>query len=88
LTPQQAEWLAQSDFPKTLLWQPLLLTGRDGRARLEFKLPDAAATFRLRVDVHGDGRVGSAVVAIQSRRPPAPKSPPLHEDAADDQFMQ
>jgi hypothetical protein len=89
LTPQQTQWLAQSDFPRTLLWRPLLLTDRDGRTPpLEFDLPDAAATLRLRVDAYGGGRIGSAVAEIQSRQPPARKAQTPPEVKADDQFMQ
>jgi hypothetical protein len=46
---------------ETLYWHPLLLTGADGRATLEFDLPDRPATFHVTVDAHTvDGRVGSA----------------------------
>lgn len=44
---------------ETVLWNPLLDTDADGRATLEFKLPGAATTYRVLVDGHAAGRIGS-----------------------------
>ena len=44
---------------ETLLWEPLLETDAQGRATLEFRLPDAATTYRVLVDGHAAGRIGS-----------------------------
>ena len=48
-----------SDFTKTLLWRPLLIAGPDGKASVRFKFPEGIASFRVTVNVHGDGRTGS-----------------------------
>jgi hypothetical protein len=46
------------DLPENLYWNPLLITGPDGKASISFKLPDAASTFGVTIDAHGDGRIG------------------------------
>jgi hypothetical protein len=51
---------------KTPLWTPLLITGPDGKAAIHFKLPAAKTTFRVTIDAHGDGRLGSASTEIVS----------------------
>jgi len=48
-----------TDFVKTLLWRPLLIAGPDGKASVSFKFPEGIASFRVTVDAHGDGRIGS-----------------------------
>ena len=56
---------ARADFAETLYWNPLLITGSDGKATIEFDLCDAVAKFRVLVDAHvcdpakGEGRIGS-----------------------------
>ena len=45
----------------TLYWQPLLVTGDDGKATIRFLLPESVTSFRVIVDAHtDDGRLGSA----------------------------
>lgn len=61
---------AKRDFAKTLFWKPLLIAGPDGKASMSFKLPDAAATFRVTVDAHGEGRIGSGRAEIVVRDKP------------------
>ncbi len=47
-------------FPETLLWQPQLLTGADGKASLELALADSITTWRLSGSaVSRDGSLGS-----------------------------
>jgi len=60
---------SRSDFAETLFWHPLLLADATGRASLKFELPDSAAAFRVRVDAHADGRIGSGGCKIVSRLP-------------------
>ena len=50
---------ASSPYVETLLWEPLLDTDTQGQAALEFKLPEAATTYRVLVDGHAAGRIGS-----------------------------
>jgi hypothetical protein len=53
---------------KTPYWNPLLIAGPDGKATIRFKLPDVSSTFRLTVDAHDEGRVGTVETAIVSRK--------------------
>ena len=48
----------------------MLIAGADGKASIHFKLPAAAAKFRLTVDAHGQGRIGSGGAEIVSRQKP------------------
>jgi hypothetical protein len=72
---QSGSWSKQSgprsEQSEILYWNPRLLTGADGRATVEFDLPAAAATYRLRVDAHQDGRLGSRDQEIRVRAAPA-----------------
>ena len=45
----------RDDRPQTVYWNPRLIAGPDGRAKIEFDLSDAAATFRIRIDAHAAG---------------------------------
>lgn len=49
---------------ETLLWEPLLETDAQGHAALQFNLPDAATTYRVLVDGHAAGRIGSCLGRI------------------------
>jgi uncharacterized protein YfaS (alpha-2-macroglobulin family) len=48
-------------------WAPLVIADPDGRAHVGFRLPDVETTFRLTVDAHGAGRIGSREAEIISR---------------------
>ncbi|NLF73385.1 MAG: hypothetical protein GX575_30475 [Candidatus Anammoximicrobium sp.] len=65
----------RSPHAETLLWEPLLETDAQGRATLEFTLPDAATTYRVLVDGHAAGRIGSYLgrIIVQPDAPAAPK---------------
>ena len=43
----------------TLYWEPLLFTDAQGRVTIRIRLPDAAATYRVLIDGHAQGRIGS-----------------------------
>ena len=58
-----------SDFVKTLLWRPLLIVGPDGKASISFKFPQGIAAFRVTVDAHGEGRIGSGGAEFISPTP-------------------
>ncbi len=45
----------RDDAPQTVYWNPRLIAGPDGRAKIEFDLSDAATTFRIRIDAHAAG---------------------------------
>ena len=66
-----------SDMAMTPYWNPLLITGPDGKATISFELSDVAGTFRVTVDAQGDGRIGSGRAEIVSGKPSnsAPKPP-------------
>jgi hypothetical protein len=59
-----------AEAPETVLWQPLLIAGPDGRAVMHFELPDAEAMYRVRVDAHEDGRLGSTALDLPAQRSP------------------
>lgn len=50
--------------PYVPLWAPALMTDHDGRATVRFRLPLRPATYRVLVDAHGNGRIGSAMSTI------------------------
>ncbi|MDY0166340.1 MAG: hypothetical protein RBS80_07340 [Thermoguttaceae bacterium] len=56
-----------SQWGGTLFWNPLLMVGEDGRAEIQFHLPDATEEICLRIEAHGAGRVG----AVQTCPPDA-----------------
>jgi alpha-2-macroglobulin len=56
-------------FKDTAFWQASVITGRDGRATLSFKLPDNLTTWRATARaVTADTRVGSAVEKVVARK--------------------
>ncbi|MBC8869581.1 MAG: hypothetical protein H8E44_09195 [Planctomycetes bacterium] len=57
-------------YDDTLLWQPLLLTDANGRASVRFTLPGVITSYRVLVDGHMDGRIGSGEGKIVSHIPP------------------
>ena len=59
----------RSDFTETVFWHPMLLADADGRAEVAFDLSDSTGIFRLRVDAHGNGRIGSGTAEVISRIP-------------------
>ena len=53
-------------FPETLLWQPELITGEDGHARLELPLADSITTWRLAMSaVSRDGELGAHEIGLK-----------------------
>jgi hypothetical protein len=57
-------------FPETLVWSPELETGRDGTARLKFKLADNITTWKMSVIASTeDGRLGTAEEEFLSFQP-------------------
>ncbi|MCU0871867.1 MAG: hypothetical protein MUE50_05935, partial [Pirellulaceae bacterium] len=56
---------------ETVCWEPLLLTDSQGRATLEFRLPSTATTYRVLVDGHAQGRIGSHLGRIVVKPEPA-----------------
>jgi len=70
---QEAQtWSAQSTSiaqAGLLLWNPLVVTGEDGRAEIQFKLPDTATKCRVIVDAHANGRLGSVQFSVPAKSP-------------------
>lgn len=74
----QVEGAVRTDFTETLLWQPVLVTGADGKASVRFSLGDDVAPYRVLVAGHSlDGRIGAVSGTIEVRKPFAldPKLP-------------
>jgi len=57
---------------ETLFWEPLLETDARGQAGLKFKLPDTATTYRVLIDGHAAGRIGSYLGRIVVQPAAAP----------------
>ncbi len=56
-------------FKDTAFWQPDVITGRDGRATVTFKLPDNLTTWRATARaVTADTRVGSTIERVVARK--------------------
>lgn len=76
-----ADTEASSDGPPaTLFWHPLLATDAEGRATFQVRLPRRAGTFRILVDAHADGGIGSAAAVLRvapsaGASPAAPVAP-------------
>jgi hypothetical protein len=59
----------RKEFKDTAFWQPDAVTGADGKATVQFKLPDNLTTWRATARaVTADTRVGSAVQKVISRK--------------------
>jgi alpha-2-macroglobulin len=59
----------RKDFKDTAFWQPNVVTGRDGRATVQVKLPDNLTTWRATVrGVTADTRVGAARQTVIARK--------------------
>ena len=66
---QYAEATIRKDFKDTTFWQPDIVTGADGKATVEVKLPDNLTTWRATVrGVTADTRVGSAILKFVARK--------------------
>jgi hypothetical protein len=64
-----AEPTIRREFKDTAFWQPDVVTGGDGRATVNFKLPDNLTTWRATARaVTADTRVGSAVQKTIARK--------------------
>lgn len=64
-TPRLREY-----FPETLLWQPQLVTDRNGRAQLNFKLADNITTWKLAVVASTlDGKLGTVEHEFRAFQP-------------------
>ncbi len=56
-------------FKDTAFWQPDVITGRDGRATVTFKLPDNLTTWRATARaVTSDTRVGATIERVVARK--------------------
>jgi hypothetical protein len=57
----------RDNSPQTVYWNPRLIAGPDGRAKIEFDLSDAVTTFRIRIDAHAaSGRLTAAEYELKS----------------------
>ncbi|HYR77652.1 MAG TPA: MG2 domain-containing protein [Pyrinomonadaceae bacterium] len=66
---QFAEPTIRREFKDTAFWQPDVVTGGDGKATVNFKLPDNLTTWRATARaVTADTRVGSAVQKTIARK--------------------
>src|SRR2546428_1372808 len=64
-----AEPTIRREFKDTAFWQPDVVTGSDGKATVQFKLPDNLTTWRATARaITADTRVGSAVEKVIARK--------------------
>ncbi|PQO44760.1 hypothetical protein [Blastopirellula marina] len=57
--------------PQSLLWQPRLSTNSDGQVALSVTLPTQPGRYRLVIDAHGSGRLGTIVRYVEIAPPQA-----------------
>jgi len=66
---QYAEPTIRKEFKDTAYWDPAVVTGADGKAKVEVKLPDNLTTWRATARaVTADTRVGSSVGKVLARK--------------------
>jgi uncharacterized protein YfaS (alpha-2-macroglobulin family) len=56
------------DADATCYWNPIAVADQRGRYRLSFPLPEHETTYRISVDGHMDGRIGSKQAEIVVRK--------------------
>lgn len=60
----------RSDFRETALWSPTLVTGADGRARVEVEYPDSLTRWKAHVRAIDAGtKVGTSSVTVRAQKP-------------------
>jgi hypothetical protein len=59
--------------PRPVLWEPLLTADENGQAVIEFEMPREEGDYRLVIDGHGRGRIGTleALLRCEAPRPAA-----------------
>ncbi len=63
------EPMIRKEFKDTAYWEPSVVTGKDGRATVKFRLPDNLTTWRATArGVTGDTMVGSSKHKVVSRK--------------------
>jgi uncharacterized protein YfaS (alpha-2-macroglobulin family) len=66
---QYKEPTIRKEFKDTAFWQPDVVTGADGKATVNFKMPDNLTTWRATVRaVTPDTRVGSSLAKVVARK--------------------
>ena len=61
--------MIRKDFKDTAYWEPSVVTGKDGRATVKFRLPDNLTTWRATArGVTGDTMVGVSKHKVVSRK--------------------
>lgn len=66
LVPSGTQTAAPQPHPP--YWYPAVATDSRGQARIRLRLPDSPGGYRLRVDAHGGGRLGSAETRLVVER--------------------
>lgn len=59
----------RTDFRDTVLWEPTVTTGEDGKAEVRFYLSDAVTTFRVTAEGVGAGLIGHGEATFASKLP-------------------
>ncbi|HVR76232.1 MAG TPA: MG2 domain-containing protein, partial [Planctomycetota bacterium] len=68
--PEDSVVVVRSDFRSTVLWQPDLRTGEDGKATVKVQLPDSLTRWRASSRVVAtENRFGTGVSSFRTRQP-------------------
>ncbi|GAA4429578.1 hypothetical protein [Bremerella cremea] len=84
--PKESESLRRKLLPQPILWLPRLSTNSDGQVSIPVDLPQEPGRYRLLIDAHGSGRIGTVVRYIEVAplavsEPVAPASEPAAEES-------
>ena len=66
---QQDRALLEDSTPQPVLWQPRLSTNSNGQVALNVTLPSQPGRYRLVIDAHGSGRLGTVIRYVEVAPP-------------------
>lgn len=73
--PDYETWTGgeEPDFRNTLVWEPVVVTGENGEATVEFYASDVNTVFTVRIEgISSDGRPGTGFSTLTVRKPMLP----------------
>jgi len=63
--PKEALDETEKLLPEPILWKPRLATNADGQVNIPVQLPQQPGRYRLLIDAHGSGRLGTVVRYVE-----------------------
>ena len=83
--PAEVESLRRQLVPRPVLWKPRLSTDSQGQVSIAVQLPQEPGRYRLLIDAHGSGRLGTVVRYLEVAPPAmAEPVPPASEPPAEE----